>query len=190
MKKFQALLDHLTLGLDTQAYNLDQTSELVCRHIQGELGCAQVSVWLLENRPTGPFLRHQVGYDGHTGQVLRAQSDVCHANLVPYVDEITQHGVFVSDDALADERLAPLRDSFLARLDIRAVLYATLGVNGNLTALLACAETTGPRHWAANDVRTLKAYADAISLRRARRHRREAEAASLAQRLLMAHTEP
>ncbi|MET0335250.1 MAG: GAF domain-containing protein [Rhizobacter sp.] len=183
MKKFLALLDQLTLGLDNQTYTLDDTSELLCRYVQGELGCSQVSVWLLEERPGGPFLRHQVGFDGQTGKLVCASTGVCHPNLVPYVDEITQNGVFTSDDALADERLSPLRESFLAPLDIRAVLYATIGANGSMTALLSCADRA-PRRWSAIEVRALKAYADAISLRRARRHRRAAEAKSLADRLL------
>jgi GAF domain-containing protein len=186
MKKFQALLDQLTLGLDTRLYNLDQTSELVCRHVQGELGCSQVSVWLLEQRSEGPFLRHQVGYDGPSGRVLQGSEPVCHPDILPYVAELTQRGVFASDDALADERLGGLRENFLALLDLRSVLYATIGANGSTTAILACAERGRTRRWSAVEVRTLKAYADAISLRRARRHRREAEARSLAQRLLQA----
>lgn len=190
MKKFQALLDQLTLGLDTQLYNLDQSSELVCRHVQDELGCSQVSVWLLEQRPDGPFLRHQIGYDGPSGRVLQGSEPVCHLDIFPYVEELTQQGVFASDDALADARLGGLRDNFLAPLDLQSVLYATIGANGNTTAILACAQRGGKRRWSAVEVRTLKAYADAISLRRARRHRREAEAKSLAQRLLQAQTMP
>ena len=171
MKRFQALLDQLTLGLDSRTYNLDQTSELVCRHVQAELGCSQVSIGLLEQGPEGPAMRHQVG---------------CHPNILPYVQELTQQGVFASDDAWADERLGGLRDNFLVPLDLRSVLYATIGANGTTTAILACAERARTRHWTAVEIRTLKAYADAISLRRARRHRREAEAKSLAQRLLQA----
>jgi GAF domain-containing protein len=190
MKKFRALLDQLTLGLDTQLYNLDQTSELLCRHVQGEIGCSQVSVWLLEQRPEGPCLRHQVGYDGPADRVLLGSAQACYPDILSYVTELTQQGVFASDDALADERLGGLRDSFLRPLDLHSVLYATIGANGNTTAILACAERAGKRRWSAVDIRTLKAYADAISLRRARRHRREAEARSLAHRLLQAQFLP
>lgn len=186
MKRFQALLDQLTLGLDTQTYNLDQSSELVCRHVQAELGCTQVSIWLLEQRPEGPVMRHQVGYDGPGERVLVAVEPMCHPDILPYVQELTQLGVFASDDAWADERLGGLRENFLQPLDLRSVLYATIGANGNTTAILACAERGQTRRWSAVEIRTLKAYADAISLRRARRHRREAEARSLAQRLLQA----
>lgn len=190
MKKFQALLDQLTLGLDTHTYNLDQTSELVCRHVQAELGCSQASIWLLEQRPEGPVMRHQVGYDGPGARVLVGSEPMCHADILPYVQELTQQGVFWSDDAWADERLGGLRETLLMPLDLRSVLYAAIGANGNTTAILACAERGGTRHWVAGDIRTLKAYADAISLRRARRHQREAEARSLAQRLLQAQTMP
>lgn len=190
MKQFQALLDQLTLGLDTQLYNLDQSAELVCRHVQQKFGCSQVSMWLLERRPEGPYLRHQIGYDGPAGRVLQGSAAVCQPDILSYVETLTQQGVFASDDALADERLGGLRESFLAPLDLRSVLYATIGANGNTTALLACAERGGKRRWTPAEIRTLKAYADAISLRRARRHQREAEARSLAQRLLQVQAVP
>ncbi len=184
MTPFQALLDQLTAGLDNQQYTLDQTSERVCRHIQAELGCTQVSVWMLETLEGGPFLRHRIGYDGPADRVLLGDSMVSHPNVMPYVAELTRQGVFASDDALADERLGSLREEFLAPLDLRSVLYATIGANGSTTSLLCCAERGRTRHWTGAEIRKLKGYADAISLRRARRRMREAEVATLGQRLL------
>jgi GAF domain-containing protein len=185
MKRFQDLLDELTLGLDTNTLTLDEAGERATRYIQAEMRCSQVSTWLLEGTPDGPLLRRQAGYDGRTGPMPPAVG-MCHPNLAPYVEELTHRGMFMSEDALADERLAGLREEFLKPLDIRAVLYATIGANGTTWAVLCCAECGATRQWTAMEARTLKAYADAISLRRARRRRREADAASLAQRLLQA----
>ena len=50
-----------------------------------------------------------------------------------------------------------------------------------------CTQLGQTRHWTPNEVRLLKRFADAISVRRARRRRREAEAQSLMQRLLHPH---
>jgi GAF domain-containing protein len=182
MKRFRQLLDQLTIGLDAQTITLEQASERMTHYLQGEMQCTQVSVWRFEDSPAGPFLRRDVGYDALTG-LMPPAAGMCHPNLAPYVEELTHRGTFASDDAQNDERLAPLRDSLLAPLDIRSLLYATIGANGSTWALLCCAQRGEVRHWSPQEIRTLKAYADAISLRRVRRRRREAEAASLAQRL-------
>jgi GAF domain-containing protein len=185
MKRFQDLLDELTLGLDTNAITLDEAGQRATQYIQAEMRCSQVSTWLLEDTPEGPLLRRNAGYDGRTGPMPTVGS-MCHPNLAPYVEEITHRGMFMSEDAQNDERMVGLREAFLKPLDIRAVLYATIGANGNTWAVLCCAECGVTRQWTPQEVRTIKAYADAISLRRVRRRRREAEAASLAQRLLQA----
>jgi GAF domain-containing protein len=189
MKRFRHLLDQLTIGLDAQTITLEQASERMTQYLQGEMQCSQVSVWRFEDGPDGPLLRRDVGYDAATG-VMPPAAGMCHPNLAPYVGELTHRGTFASDDAQNDERLAPLRDSLLAPLGIRSVLYATIGANGATWALLCCAQLGEVRHWTAQEIRNLKGYADAISLRRVRRRRREAEAASMAQRLFQAQGAP
>jgi len=185
MKRFLQLLDQLTIGLDARTMTLEQASERMTRYLQEDFQCSQASLWRMEETPAGRVLRRDVGYDAHTGLMPPAEGP-CHPNLAPYVDEITHHGTFSSDDALHDERLAPLRDTLLEPFDIRSVLYATIGANGSTWALLCCAQLGEIRRWTPQEVRNLKGYADAISLRRVRRRRREAEAASLAQRLFQA----
>lgn len=185
MKRFRDLLDELTLGLDAQTLTLDEAGQRATQFIQGEIGCTQVSTWLLEPGAEGPVMRRHAGYDARTGP-MRPVAGMCHPNLAPYVEELTQRGMFVSEDAQNDERLAGLRDTFFKPLDVRAVLYATIGANGSTWAMLCCAECGHTRQWTAQEMRLLKTFADMISLRRVRRRRREAEAASLAQRLLQA----
>lgn len=186
MKDFVALLDQLTLGLDTQTLTLGDAAERVARHVQGVIGCSQVGLWVLDPLPGGLRVRRIAGYDGVAGQALPEVSDVCDGAVAASFDAIARHGVMASADALADERLAPLREHHLRPQDIRAVLYATIGANGSTRALLSCVQRGATRHWTAREQRVLKTCADAISLRRARRQRREAEARSLAQRLLQA----
>lgn len=190
MKRFLTLLDELTLGLDNRTLTLDDTSERMCRFIQAELHCSQATVWLLEATAQGPALRRQIGYDGVAGLLIPPQPAMCHPRLSAYVEELTHRGVFVSDDAMGDERLAPLRESFLVPERIGALMYAAIGANGSTWALFGCAQCGAPRHWTAHEQRMLKAYADAISVRRARRRRREAEAATFAQRLLLVEGRP
>ena len=104
-----------------------------------------------------------------------------------YFDALTSKGVYVCHDTLADTRLQPMVASYLVPQDIHASLDATVGVNGNTWAVLCCAQRGATRQWTPQETRLVKGFADAISVRRARRRRREAEAASLMQRLL--HTQ-
>ena len=77
-----------------------------------------------------------------------------------------------------------MRESYLLPHDIRASLDATIGANGTTWAVYCCAQQGSPRQWTQQEVRLLRRFTDAISVRRARRRRREAEAATLMQRLI------
>ncbi|MBX3622652.1 MAG: GAF domain-containing protein [Rhizobacter sp.] len=190
MKEFLALLDQLTLQLDAQTTTLNETSVAVSRFIQAQMACSRACVWQLQGDAHEPVLGRLAGFDGEAGAAMTQPLFFRDSGFATYFDRITQHGVYASDDALADEHLAPLRDDYLLPNDIRSALYATIGANGSVWALLCCSQTGTLRRWTPQDVRRIKAYADAISVRRARRRRREAEAASLAERLVQAQSLP
>lgn len=181
MKGFAELLGQLSDQLDQEAITLQAAAQRMAEYIQGQMACSRVSVWLLEGGLHRPVMRRLAGYDSGTRSALREVVAECDTD---FFDRLTSNGVYVCPDTLADERVAVLRDSYLVPNNIRAAMYATVGTNGTTSALLCCSQHGSPRQWAPHEVRALKTYADAISLRRARRKRREAEAASLAHRLL------
>lgn len=190
MKEFLALLDQLTQQLDTQAITLVQAAARMARFLQGDMACTRVCVWQREGSAEAPVLTRVASFDGSTGTEQTEPLVFGDPGFAAYFDRITHQGVFVSEDMLADERVAGMRETYLVPHNVRAALYATIGVNGANTAMLCCSQTDAPRRWTPQEVRRLKAYADAISLRRARRWRREAEAASLAERLRRAQALP
>jgi len=184
MKGFAELLGQLTALLDSESITLQGASQRMAEYIQGQMGCSRVSVWLLEGGLGEPVMRRLAGFDGVTRSFLKEVVTYCDAEFSDYFDKLTSNGVYVCPDTLLDERLGVLRDSYLKPNNIRAAMYATVGTNGTISALLCCSQQGTPRHWTPYEVRALKTYADAISLRRARRKRREADAASLAHRML------
>jgi GAF domain-containing protein len=189
MKEFLALLDQLTQQLDTEATTLVQAAARMARYIQADMGCSRVCVWQRLGSAEAPSLTRVASFDS-TGTERTEPLVFGDPGFAVYFDRITHQGVFVSDDILADDRVAGMRETYLIPYSVRAALYATIGVNGATSAMLCCSQTDGPRRWTPQEVRRLKAYADAISLRRARRWWREAEAASLAERLRRAQALP
>ncbi len=183
MKDWQELLDNLTAQLDRKTIDLVGAAQQVTHYVQREIGCSRATLWLIGAEAGGTALRRLACYDGDAGASLDDTVVRGPASWASDLTELTSRGVYVCSDTLAEERLALMRDTYYVPEGIRAVAYATVGANGKTSALLCCSHGE-MRTWTAQEVRTLKSCADAISLRRARRLRREAEARSLAQRLL------
>jgi GAF domain-containing protein len=182
MKGFTELLAHLGAQLDAEAMTLQGAALSMAEYIQGRMACSRVSVWVLEGEADARRMWRIAGFDG--GAPVTEPAVLRNEEFADYFDVLTSKGVYASPDALADPHLAALREGYLVPNDIRASLDATIGVNGTTSAVFCCAQRGATRQWTPHEMRLLKRFADAISVRRARRRRREAEAASLMQRLL------
>jgi GAF domain-containing protein len=132
-------------------------------------------------------MRRLAGFDGASRIPITEPLVIGGPNLDDYFDTLIGQGIYASHDAWADPRLLAMVASYLVPNDIRSSLYAAIGVNGSTWGVLCCTQLGQTRQWTPNEVRLLKRFADAISVRRARRRRREAEAQSLMQRLLHPH---
>ena len=184
MKEFQELLGHVSALLDRQAVSLPEASAILARFIQGQMECSRVTVWALEGTVGQRVMRRIGGFDGVTGQPITGPAALSDAEFSPYFDALTNGGICASEDAMADERLAAMRDSYLVPNDIRASLDAAIGINGNALGILCCAQQGATRRWSQQEVALLKRYADVISLRRARRRAQEGKTLTLMQELM------
>jgi len=187
MKGFPELLSDIGAGLDSGALSLPDASLRVAEHVQGQLRCSRVSLWAVESRAGQRVMRRLAGFDGASRTPITDPLEVGGPRLDDYFDTLAGQGFYASHDAWADPRLQALLASYLMPNDIRSSLYAAIGVNGSTWGVLCCTQLGQTRQWTPNEVRLLKRFADAISVRRARRRRREAEARSLMQRLLHPH---
>jgi GAF domain-containing protein len=183
MKGFLELLAHLGVQLDAEAITLQGAALSMAEYIQGRMSCSRVSVWLFEGETGARVMRRIAGFD--SGTPLTEPAVLHETEFTEYFQALTSKGLYACPDTLADPKLAAFRESYLVPNDIRASLDATIGANGVTWAVFCCAQRGAPREWTPQERRLLKRFADAISVKRARRRRREAEVASLMQRLLM-----
>lgn len=184
MKGFQELLAHMGAQLDAGTMTLQGAALGMSEYVQGQMACSRVSVWVLEGEPGHRVMRRLAGYDGVTRSPITEPVLLREEEFAAYFEALTQKGVYVCPDTLADPHLAAMRESYLRPHDIRASLDATIGANGTTWAVYCCAQQGSPRDWTPQEVRLLRRFTDAISVRRARRRRREAETATLMQRLM------
>lgn len=184
MKAFMELLAHLGVQLDAGTITLQGAALSMSEFVQGQMACSRVSVWLLEGQAGRRQMRRLAGYDGVTRTPITEPVVMHEAEFAAYFDALTKKGLYVCPDTLADPHLAAMRESYLLPRDIRASLDATIGANGATWAVFCCAQQGGTREWTPQELRLLRRFTDAISVRRARRRRREAEALTLMQRLM------
>ncbi len=184
MKGFSELLTHLGVQLDAATMTLQGAALSMSEYVQGQMACSRVSVWQLEGEAGQRVMRRLAGYDGVNCTPLTEPAVLREAEFAAYFEALTKRGVYMCPDTLADPHLAAMRESYLLPHGIRASLDATIGANGTTWAVFCCAQQGGPRGWTPQEVRLLRRFTDAISVRRARRRRREAETATLMQRLM------
>jgi GAF domain-containing protein len=188
MKRFTDLLAHVGTQLDAGTMTLQDAALCMAEFIQGQMACSRMSVWMLEGEPGQQLMRRLAAFD--SGTAITEPALLRGEEFAEYFEALTSKGIYASPDTLADPRLAAMRESYLVPNDIRASLDVTIGVNGTTWAVYCCAQRGATRVWTPQEMRLLKSFADAISVRRARRRRREAEAASLTQRLLESQALP
>ena len=184
MKGFQELLSHMGAQLDAGTLTLQGAALGMSEYIAGQMACSRVSVWLLEGEPGHRVMRRLAGYDAVHRTPITETALLREEEFAAYFEALTKKGVYLCPDTLADPHLAAMREAYLLPHDIRASLDATIGANGTTWAVYCCAQQGSPRQWTPQEVRLLRRFTDAISVRRARRRRREAEAATLMQRLM------
>jgi len=184
MKEFKDLLGHIGALLDCSAVSLPEASTILGRFIQGQMDCSRLTIWVLEGHPGERTMRRIGGFDGVTNTPISGPAVLVEAEFGPYFDALTANSVYASDDTLADEHLAAMRDSYLVPHNIRASLDAAIGVNGSTLGVLCCAQQGATRQWRQQEIRLLKRYADEVSLRRARRRAREGKTLTLMQELM------
>ncbi len=184
MKGFSELLAHLSAQLDSGTMTLPSASVSMAEYVLGQLACSRVSVWVLDGAAGRREMRRIAGFDGVTRMPITEPALLSEDEFAAYFDALMKKGVYVCPDALADPHMAAMRASYLMPNQIGASLDATIGVNGGVWGVFCCSQHGAARHWTPQEVRLLRRFADAISVRRARRRQREAEAATLMQRLL------
>ncbi|MBC7956737.1 MAG: GAF domain-containing protein [Cytophagales bacterium] len=185
MKGFPELLAHLSAQLDAEATTLQAASMSLAEYVQGQLACSRVTAWVLEGDVGHRVMRRIAGFDGVSRTPITEPAQLHEEEFAAYFEALASKGVYVCPDTQAAPNLAAMRDSYLIPNRIGASLDVTIGVNASTWGVCCCSQQGATRQWTPQEVRMVRRFAHAISVRRARRRRREAEAATLVQRLLL-----
>lgn len=189
MKAFNDLLVQVGAQLDAEAITLQDAALLMAMHIRGVFGCSRMSVWMVDRTDQQRALWRIAACDDEQPAGLLEPVWLRGPELEGYFDAVAAKGLYATADAQADPHFAGMRESYLVPHDVRGSLSAAIGANGAIWAIYCCAQRGAPRQWTPQEIIQFKRIADAISVRRVRRRRREAEAARVAQRVLNAHKE-
>ena len=147
-------------GALTQAEAAHYASQRLCRMFH----CARASIWTIQ---AGQAIRLG-GYDALACRPLIELSELVGTKLGKRLVSLTRPGILVSEDVMADDRLACVRDKYLVPHSVASVLAAPLRFNGVISGVV-CLESVGARReWQTSEIAKLKSFANSMSLRKAR----------------------
>lgn len=141
----------------------------VCALVSDSLRCNRVSLWRFEGEGDERLLRCLALHDVQAAAPL-VGAQLKAAEYASYFEALTQSGVFQSEHAHEDPRLAAMRDSYLRPLDIRALLDVAFSVNGVTFGILCCEQVGAERHWQPHDVAQIRRAGSVLSLALASEH--------------------
>ena len=156
-------LQEIAAALYAGKSSRDEARAAVIDTIAGWLRCSRVSLWRFDGFPGSLTLLCFAAKA--TGGVLDTSVQRLHeAEYRNYFDALVQTGMFVSDDAMADPHLQPMRASYLEPYRVCALLDAAFMVNGRAYGMICCEQADTPRRWRSEEVAGLRAIVGRLAL--------------------------
>ncbi|MDM4765257.1 GAF domain-containing protein [Pelomonas sp. SE-A7] len=143
----------------------------IVRHVRELLAADEVSYWCVESEDRGLAARRVAATEPDPSGVqapLRLSMEQCAG----YFAATQATGLFISQDALRDDRISGTRASYLEPRDIQAVLSINLSVDSQLLAIISCAQRGRHRHWSASDVAVMQQLSADLTVESWRRRER------------------
>ncbi len=169
-----SLVPSFRLFMSDMAYEIDagrvtetEASLKACEFIQKALKCATVSMWDVAGPPGSRVMHRAAGFDGVRG-VGGAKPASFPERGGDYFNVLVRDGCYIASDTLADRSLEPIREPMLIPYNIRSLLSASFGSNGEVSGIITCTDAK-VRKWLPAEVTALRRCAAEVSLRRARR---------------------
>ena len=127
------------------------------------LQCTRVSLWRFDGEPGA--LRLLCFASKVVGQSLvTAERWLQASEYGAYFDGLVRDGTYISNDAMADPNLQPMRDNYLAPNDVRSMLDAAFMVNGRAYGMVCCEQTRAIRAWRTAEVADLRAIVAKLAM--------------------------
>ncbi|HJV71670.1 GAF domain-containing protein [Ideonella sp.] len=165
--KFHFLMRDLALELDAERMTELEAAGRVAQHIQQTLKCVHVTFWSVSGELGQRVMRSVAAYDGTRHRVVAGAAAFPEAGG-GFFGALVQAGCYVCEDTFAAPALQGVRQTMLVPFNIRALLAASYGGNGEVWGVVTCTSDV-VRKWKASEVSALRKCAAEISGLRARR---------------------
>ena len=140
----------------------------VAEYIQKALGCVHVTFWSVSGEVGRRVMRSVAAYDGVRGMAV-AGAAVFPESGGGFFGALVREGCYICGDTFADPALQSVKDAMLVPFDIRALLAASYGGDGEVWGIITCTHHVA-RTWRSAEVTALrKCAAEISSLRNQRR---------------------
>jgi len=141
----------------------DQARSAVIDVIFGRLHCSRVSLWRFDGDGDAlSLLCFASKVAGGTLDTTTSRLQECEYR--DYFDGLVVTGMYVSVDAMADPALQPMRDNYLAALNVRSLLDAAFMVNGRAYGMVCCEQTDAVRPWRPDEIAALRTLVAKLAL--------------------------
>jgi hypothetical protein len=141
----------------------------VAEHIQKALGCLHVTFWSVSGEGGSRTMRSVAAYDGARSMAV-AGAAVFPESGGGFFGALKTSGCYVCGDTFADPTLESVRETMLVPFNIRALLAASYGGNGEAWGIITCTHNVA-RIWQSSEVTALRKCATEISALRAQRRK-------------------
>jgi GAF domain-containing protein len=141
----------------------DETRSAVIDVVLDRLQCARVSMWKFagegDDLSLVCFASKSAG-----GAIDTCEKHLRRSEYRDYFNALIERGTYISDDAITDPALQPMRDSYLVPNHVLSMLDAAFLLNGRAYGMVCCEETERTRQWRASDVAALRAIVTKLAL--------------------------
>ncbi|MEO7057073.1 MAG: GAF domain-containing protein [Caldimonas sp.] len=171
------------LGSRLAAADIDRVAycDALVRLLHGRFRASRVSIWRLETARTADerVLHCEAAFDPSASSASRSAPDrgiLTHAEFAPYLAHLIRNGIYVSNDALADAVLEPMRAGYLIPGRVEALMDAAIDINGAVVGVVCCEEVDRKREWSQPEITAMRRAIATVNVHLARLRDEEARA--------------
>jgi GAF domain-containing protein len=156
-------LEQISAAFYAGTCSRDDARAAVIDVITRRLGCSRVSLWRFDGRP-GALQLFCIASKVAGGELVTTERCLPETEYRAYFDELVRTGMYVSNDAMGDEKLQPMREKYLLANGVLSMLDAAFTVNGRAYGMVCCEQTDRLREWRSVEITELRTLVAKLSL--------------------------
>lgn len=166
---FHFLMRDLAHEVDAGRVTDIEAAGKVAEYIQKALECMHVTFWSVCGPVGQRVMRSVAAYDGARNLTV-AGAAVFAESGGGFFGALVREGCYVCGDTFADSALQSVKENMLVPFNIRALLAASYGGQGEVWGIITCTNNV-VRKWRPSEITALRRCAAEISTLRAKRRR-------------------